>query len=493
MYILTTMDANLDLNGKTPLINLLTDLLNGISNALGGINTLEPFIDEVENLVKIVDQSTLPGKYEILSAIGKVKPSDTTILNLYGYYNRLREGTGAGFVRSFGIKTEISPNLATMLSIGAQAAGSVVGEDATALSKLNEGLEDRIKNDVVDAIVKSDKTKSKTEELAERFPNANKNFAEAAFQLGSLNGSVPTWDPENINSYTQLQSDFLTYLNAKQAITTKKPSSSTGFIPINLNLTLDGISGLKIYNALRVDTSYLPSNYPVAMDFIITGLSHTIQNNVWVTEIDTNMVPRDPSQSAGGKYEGRPTSNQGQQQPPRGSARGTSCTTAYPELPFTDPRPGSDLLSFSTAATYLNRNYGSSLGKAVFAVLFAEAAKSGNNFVSAGGHNYAGVQTDNAKWGAPGIIGQYCRVDSGGVARAFAIFESDEAFLDFMANRIKAKGFDGDSGEKWVTTYILKWWSPKDKNQYAVKGSEKYNSKLSIYNSAIKRYNNNIA
>ena len=52
-----------------------------------------------------------------------------------------------------------------MLSIGAQAAGSVVGEDSTALSKLNEGLEDRIKNDVVDAVIKAEKTKSKTEEL----------------------------------------------------------------------------------------------------------------------------------------------------------------------------------------------------------------------------------------------------------------------------------------------------------------------------------------
>jgi hypothetical protein len=59
-------------------------------------------------------------------------------------------------------------------------------------------LEDRIKNDVVDAIIKTDKAKSKLEELNERFPNANKNFSEAAFQLGSLNGSTPTWDAENI-------------------------------------------------------------------------------------------------------------------------------------------------------------------------------------------------------------------------------------------------------------------------------------------------------
>jgi GH24 family phage-related lysozyme (muramidase) len=306
MYILTTMDANLDKDNKVSLISLLTDILSGISNALGSINSLEPFIDEVENIVRVTDQSSLPGKYDILSAIGKVKPDDTVILDLYGYYNRKGEGSTAGFVRNFGIKTEISPNLATMLSIGAQAAGAVVGEDATGFSKLNEGLEDRIKNDVVDAITKTDKAKSKLEELNERFPKANQNFSEAAFQLGSLNSSIPTWDAENINSYSQLQSDFLTYQNTKQAITNKKPSSSTPFIPINLNLVLDGISGLKIYNALRVDASYLPSNYPTSMDFIITGLSHTIQNNVWTTEIDTNMVPRDPSQAAGGSYKGRP-------------------------------------------------------------------------------------------------------------------------------------------------------------------------------------------
>ena len=308
MYILTTMDANLDKDNKVSLISLLTDILSGISNALGSINSLEPFIDEVENIVRVTDQSSLPGKYDILSAIGKVKPDDTVILDLYGYYNRKGEGSSAGFVRNFGIKTEITPNLATMLSIGAQAAGAVVGEDATGFSKLNEGLEDRIKNDVVDAVTKTDKSKSKLEELNERFPKANQNFSEAAFQLGSLNGSTPTWDAENIDSYSQLQSDFLTYQNTKQAIKNKKPSSSTPFIPINLNLVLDGLSGLKIYNALRVDTSYLPSNYPNSMDFIITGLSHTIQNNVWTTEIGTNMVPRDPSQAAGGSYKGRPGS-----------------------------------------------------------------------------------------------------------------------------------------------------------------------------------------
>ena len=505
MYILGTMDANLDESNKVPLITFLQTILMDINKSLGSINSLEPFYDEESNIIKIIDQTTLPNKSDILAALNKVKPDDSTILNLYGYYNRPGEGSSAGFVKSFGLKTEITPSLATMLTIGAQAAGSVVGEDATALSNLNKGLEDRIKNDVIDAVIKTEPLQSKEEELNIRFPNANKNFSEAAFQLGSLNGSTPVFDPANISSYSQLQSNFLAYRDARQAIKTKKPSSTIGFIPVSLNLSLDGISGLKIYNSLRVDTSYLPSNYPTSMDFIITGLSHTIQNNVWTTDLSTVMVPRDPSQSQGSTYEGRPgggSPSGGGSSPPRGQSRGnvildaTGCKTAYPDIPITVPRPGPNYLSYKEAATYLNKTYGSSLGKAVFAVLFAEAAKSKDKkdtFVSAGGYNYAGVQTDNAKWGAPGIIGQYCRVDSGGNTRAFAIFESNTTFLDFMANRIKAKEFDGDSGDKWVTTYILSWWSPKDKKTFAQKDNEKYKSKLSIYNSAIKRYNDNLA
>ncbi len=78
MYIITTMDANLDENNKVSLVSFLKAMLSGISNALGSINTLEPFIDEITNTVKIIDQSTLPGKYEILGALERTKPDDTT-------------------------------------------------------------------------------------------------------------------------------------------------------------------------------------------------------------------------------------------------------------------------------------------------------------------------------------------------------------------------------------------------------------------------------
>jgi hypothetical protein len=169
----------------------------------------------------------------------------------------------------------------------------------------------------------------------------------------------------------------------------------------------------------------------------------------------------------------------------------TRYKTSYPELPFTEPIPPPDVLPFNLAVRYLKSKYGDDLGKAVFAVLFAEASRNKDRtaFVSAGGHNYAGVQTDSGRWGATGIIGQYSRIDSGNNRRSFAIFSSGEAFLDFMADRVRKKGFSGFNGDIWTAVYINSWWSPAEKANYT-KGTETYKNKLAIYISAMKRFNN---
>ena len=319
-FILTKLEENLDPNNKSALIDLLTSMLTEVSKAIGRINTLKPFIDVDENIVRVIDETPLPNKDNILSALGVLR-TDPAILDLYGYYNR-NGISSAGFVRNFGIKTEITPDLATILTIGAQAAGSVVGEDATAFSKLNQGLTDRISPAKTDASSDSeDPTQSKLADLNNRFPNATKDFTTSANGLGSLNGSIPTWDEENITTYAQKQIDFLSYTNAKKAIQGKQASGGVGFIPVSLNLTMDGISGIKIYNALRVDTSYLPSNYPTSMDFIITGITDKIDNNVWIKDISTVMVPKFPSQGDGNPPTLGSNTSSNTTPPPRGESR----------------------------------------------------------------------------------------------------------------------------------------------------------------------------
>ena len=76
--------------------------------------------------------------------------------------------------------------------------------------------------------------------------------------------------------------------NSPASITTGK----TGFIPVTLSLTCDGIAGIKIYNSISINSQFLPSTYPKALSFIIDGISHSIEGNKWVTEISTISQPK---------------------------------------------------------------------------------------------------------------------------------------------------------------------------------------------------------
>jgi len=299
-HIINIIDGNGDPKNQTTLIKFFEILCNDLSVALGSINTFRPFIDKTTNTLKIIDEAKIPNKNAILKALGKPSPLSDPEIEIYGYDfpQNFVETSLAGFVREFKLTTQIPPGFAEIITIGAQAAGAVVGEDATALSRLNRGLEDRIKPAVVNA-VNPNKPTSKTETLEIQFPNATPNFYEFIAKIGidptnppgDNDQKLPLLIDEQLYSYTNLASTFYKYLESKASIEQGSASGTIGFIPVGVGLTLDGISGLKIYNALKVDTRYLPSNYPDTMEFIITGLSHTVENNVWTTDLQTVMQP----------------------------------------------------------------------------------------------------------------------------------------------------------------------------------------------------------
>lgn len=274
-------------------------------------------------------------------------------------------------------------------------------------------------------------------------------------------------------------------------------SSLSGFIPVEVNLTTEGIDGIKIYNELLINQRFLPSSYPQALKFLIKGVDHKISNNIWETSISTiATTPTNNIPSQVVKNTGTTTNAIQNQAANQANTTDQGIVSSYPELPIIDPPPVPNLLPYQEAVQILTSITNSSTSKAVFAVLFAEASKSGQAFSSAGGFNYAGVQTDvrnNGKairWGGGSsnfIKARYVRRDAER-KREFAVFENNTEFLKFMVSRITAKGFNGSNGDSWTTTYINKWWSPPSKAKY-VKGTTKYNQKLSIYNSSQTRYN----
>jgi hypothetical protein len=53
-----------------------------------------------------------------------------------------------------------------------------------------------------------------------------------------------------------------------------------------------------------MNTRFLPKSYGNTLDFIVTGVSHELQNNDWETHIETTVIPKTtPSQTANVTYQ----------------------------------------------------------------------------------------------------------------------------------------------------------------------------------------------
>jgi hypothetical protein len=102
----------------------------------------------------------------------------------------------------------------------------------------------------------------------------------------------PSWVEADVNTYPSVLNSIIRYAQQLASKNNNAASTSTGFIPINMSLTMTGLSGMKIYQEFTINTSYLPTNYSREMTFIIKGINHTIQNNIWSTTIETLSLPK---------------------------------------------------------------------------------------------------------------------------------------------------------------------------------------------------------
>jgi hypothetical protein len=134
-FIIESLNSNADERGDISVFEFLKTICDGINKSLGGINNLEPIINEGTNTLEIIDTTPIPG----------INPNKSKYtLQLYGY-NKTSNGYISNFVRKVDLKTAITPEYATMITVGATAGGYVKGTEATAFSRWNDGLSDRFK------------------------------------------------------------------------------------------------------------------------------------------------------------------------------------------------------------------------------------------------------------------------------------------------------------------------------------------------------------
>ena len=308
--------------GITPIFKFLDSICSVINNTLGNLGSIAPFIDESTNTLSIIEEGELPHKDKLLKELEKNQTNHP--LQLHGYSDINTVDPKAGFVKSFNLKTEITNDLATMISIGAQASGEVVkGIDATAFASWNRGLVDRIipikkpntedtdKKDGYSDFGKAGEiydpldAESRTPQNASANDNPDsKLLKKYKTGLGNYVGMLEAYIGSNLN-----KDDFPSFTSGlraaidynKELIKLEKETKNNGktigvtqpgFLPINLNVTLDGISGPTILQQFEAEGRFLPHPIPDTLTFLIKGVNHKISNNVWTTTIDSLSVPK---------------------------------------------------------------------------------------------------------------------------------------------------------------------------------------------------------
>jgi hypothetical protein len=282
------------------LFDVLKAICNDINECLGNVNNIEPVIDKESNTIKIIDQTSIPGLDFIASQLGnstyedrKTRKKEQEELVVFGY-----SGTKSNFIRNVGMTTEISKNYATAITIGATAQGEVPGMEATAFSRWNMGVKDRFKNELFDAETEVDSQTTGSLDSQNKSVIKNyKNFISDGYVTLGLNFKSEneiTINDSYISENKNTVKNFYVYAQAKTTKENYNPStneglieSSIGFLPINLKLEMDGIGGIRIYDFVKINTEFLPSNYPNTLEFICTGVNHKLENDEWVTSLDT--------------------------------------------------------------------------------------------------------------------------------------------------------------------------------------------------------------
>jgi len=263
-------------NTDVSIIDFLKDLLNQISKALGGINDFQ--LHTTKSTIQIIDVKYLE------RGAGDKK----YILDLLGLKSVCRDVK---------ITSRIFESQSSMIGIAAQSRANIGDIYSSTQNHLNKGLQDRI---LVDKVIYNENLPTATDKAKQSFGNllSLRNYLGLKC-LGTPSSSgkdlksiiYPT--PEEITNAASLQKTVMLQANSDDL-------DFKAIIPFELEIVLDGIAGLVQGQIFKIDTSILPSRYHQSnVGFIITGLSHSLQNNDWTTSIkaqicllDNENIPR---------------------------------------------------------------------------------------------------------------------------------------------------------------------------------------------------------
>ena len=282
-YLSTTLikESN-NAQGKVSIGKYLQVLCNGVNKALGSINDLQVVsdVDGTQEVLTIVD-------YQQSRLKDLVKPAPRTEIKAQGLGSMLT---------NIQAQSSITPEIADMISIGAQAQGHAVGVEATSFSKLSYGLIDRIYPEKEIGLAEQyKKIKDKEKKAEDLKAQIEETYEGALIAYSEIVANQVPKDSNDLFSPVSLETTDTSDLEnvpvelykAALAKFTETGQTSTAFIPIKLDFSLYGISGIKIFQKFKLSNDVLPLSYKGDFEFQVMGVSHDLDNSKWNTTINS--------------------------------------------------------------------------------------------------------------------------------------------------------------------------------------------------------------
>jgi len=278
-YLLNTVDSFIkeDDESSVYLKPLLEKIVTDINKAMGNINVFRvAFNDYADTYYIVDDQVVAPTEKE--DKITSSNANDKQ-LPLFGKNS---------IANSLEIKTDISTRLSNMIAISANAKIDqkyAASKDASAVGYLNTGFQDRYKKRILDQVPSTGSFNEVTKKSAIQFNETIKNFYSS--------------DTAPLDKIAQATQYFMERMNKIKAI--EPPTRAAAMIPVSVNFSTDGVSGMAMGQSFTVQDELLPysyttrkmpygiPNYQKKVGFVIIGLDHEISNNRWTTSVRSNM------------------------------------------------------------------------------------------------------------------------------------------------------------------------------------------------------------
>jgi hypothetical protein len=251
---------------------LLQAICDEIGKALGSINDFQVILDDDENTVTIVDYNQ-----KRIKGLSNIEGSEVTTIKAQGL---------GSFLTSISAQSSITPDLASTISIGAQANGNKPGVEAVSFSLMNKGLIDRfyVEKSPPGETSKTDDgiLTNSIKEKATKYEKTREAYIAFIANQQESSEKIIFKSTDKINLENICSDFYKTLIGAF----TNSGQASTSFIPIKLDISLAGMSGIKIFQRFTLSGDVLPYTYKDNFDFIITGVSHEVSSNgIWTTKL----------------------------------------------------------------------------------------------------------------------------------------------------------------------------------------------------------------